>query len=718
MEAPGSSAPCSTHERPALSNLPLDDYKTLPYEVYNEASKASNWAFQSREQNVVAPEQASVPSHHDWHNVEPAFMQQALDLNQLHQNAHDTFDSLPDAPSWNETTLVYRSREPSVIAAERPKYPSAQDWENIKPIFTKLYSTENRTLKDVKAILEKDHGFVATERMYKGRINTWNLHKNLKKVEKATLIRRVRQTGRANPPLFKGRPVQMHRLVRYCKENKVPTSGLEAVVHRGGQRRLASPVDVSSGAESEAHSLQSLFRTPSQPARPITIHGDMRTAELIVWNSEVYFTEYFTSGLGTYYYRPKLTIAALSGRPTQNSVLTKNEEAWDGVVNALSVAHHITDAFWALQSGFAQSAFTAVNEALDLLETLFKQQSPTLLQYLINVLETEARGDSDLAKRVRQFITDMGTTVLGSAHPLSVILNSLCTISSTIGEMYAWRAVTDSFNKFFAVLEAPDTLFNLCLCYVDGLKARGWVQEAQDYLEVMYAPEGKIEEHNVTYIGQRAHLLRKQHKFIEAEVEYRKCLELLEWAERDILANGLHSGLQNGRSYIRTCQSGLARVLKHMGRIDEAQAMYRREVEFVCAAYGPDSIDIQIATSTFDDFLVKNGYIEESTALRAQYPFLLRRVSSHPRACEVRSVRRTQQHRTPGTRQSPRGDNDLPHCQTETRVGCGTIRRTSNRNHTSSARFHHELRGPSSLSFHPLSHTAQSNKARSTNKGV
>ncbi|ERF72318.1 hypothetical protein EPUS_02205 [Endocarpon pusillum Z07020] len=631
MEVAGPSAPCSTHERLALSNLPLDDYNTLSCKVYNETLKASNWALQSRKQNVVAPEQPSVPNHHDWHNVEPAFIQQELNLNQLHQNAHDTVDSLPDAQSWNESTLVYRSREPSVIAAERPKYPSTQDWENIKPIFTKLYSTDNRALKDVKTILEKNYDFVATERMYKGRINAWNLHKNLKKAEKATLIRKVRQKRRPNPPLFKGRPVQMHRLLRYCKENKVPTSGLEAVVRRGGQRRMTSLVDVSSGAESETYNLQSLFRTPSPPARPIAIHGDMRTAELIIWTNEVYLKEYFTTGLGTYYFKPELTIAALNGRPTQASVSTKNEEAWDRVVDPLSMIKHITDAFCALQSGFAQLAFTTVSEAFDLLETFFKQQTPILLPCLICVFENRTRGESDFSRHVRQFILSMGTTVLGSAHPLLVILNSLCTISSTNGKMFAWRVVTDSFSKFFDVLKIPGMLLYLRLFYIDGLRGRGWVQEGQDYLEAVCSPEEEIEGQNVDYILVKAILLRKQHKFIEAEVEYRRCLELLEGAGCDILANGLPSKLLSRWHYLDVCLFGLGRILKATGRIDEGQAMYRGYIELVCAAYGPDSVETQVATSAFDDFLVENGYIEESAALRAQYPFLLGRYGDEGR---------------------------------------------------------------------------------------
>ena len=63
---------------------------------------------------------------------------------------------------WEATGLAYRSREPSVLVLRPPKHPSTEDWNRIRPIFTKLYSKENKTLKEVKAILEREHDFFAT----------------------------------------------------------------------------------------------------------------------------------------------------------------------------------------------------------------------------------------------------------------------------------------------------------------------------------------------------------------------------------------------------------------------------------------------------------------------------------------------------------------------------------------------------------------------------
>lgn len=461
--------------------------------------------------------------------------------------------------------------------------------------------------------------------MYKGRINGWDLHKNLKKAEKANLIRKVRQTRGANPLLLKGRSVPVHRLLRYCKENKVSPGGLEAMAHQGKQRRLQSLIDSSSHAGSAAHGLQELLRTPSQPARPIAIHGNMRTTEIIVWNTEVYLNEYFTSGLGTHYFKPKLTLAAHDGYTMQSRVLVKNKEAWDRVVNPFEMSNHVQRAFLALQSGFTQSAVTAINEGFDLLEALFKQQTPILVVCLIEIFETQANDDSKFARTVRQFILEMGTTLLGGAHPFLTILNSCCTIPSKIERFYAWRVVTDSFSKCFGALEDPQLLQDLRWCYFHGLKKNELVQEARDYLDVVYSPDTSTKEQDVRYTTETARFLRKQHKFIKAEVEYRKVLELLKEAEYDILEKGPYSHLLYLLNHLQSCLNGLAITTEQAGRTDKAQTIWERHLELVCAVYGPAKVEIQVIASYLDDFLNCYGYIEEGVALRAQFPCLLDR---------------------------------------------------------------------------------------------
>jgi tetratricopeptide (TPR) repeat protein len=450
----------------------------------------------------------------------------------------------------------------------------------------------------------------------------WNLHKNLKKAEKATLIRKVRQTRRADQLLFKGRPVQMHRLLRYCKENKIPLQILDTATPRNRQQRLQSPHDASSRASSAALELQSLFRSPSQPSQPVVMYGDMRTSEVIIWNTESYLNSYFTTGLGTRYFKVEVnpTVTPREEVPGQSLLLVRNEGAWDGVVEPVKMYNHIFDAICALKGGFIEPAFEAIDKAYCLVQILFEQEAPTLLPFLIYIFFYQVKGDTNFARNVRQFILDMAKTVIGHAHPLSRILTSLCTVASTNCKFFVWRIVCDALRKVFAALEDSEALTYVRLLYVYALRNSGFAKEGEHYLDLLY---GNVEEHNPEYIAQKAAFSKKQGKYMEAEIQYRKCLELLKEAESEILANGTHSSSFEWSFELNTCRRGLADVLELTGRIDESKAIRWRNLQLVSATWGPDSVDIQIAGSCFDEFLTANGYIEESTALRAQYPSIL-----------------------------------------------------------------------------------------------
>jgi Clr5 domain len=77
-------------------------------------------------------------------------------------------------PSWEFTDQPYRSRETSVVVApEIPRRLSTQDWDTIRPVFTDLYSTQKKPLKDVMEILKRDRAFIAT---YASSTNRFSLN--------------------------------------------------------------------------------------------------------------------------------------------------------------------------------------------------------------------------------------------------------------------------------------------------------------------------------------------------------------------------------------------------------------------------------------------------------------------------------------------------------------------------------------------------------------
>lgn len=59
-------------------------------------------------------------------------------------------------------SLTPRIPERSVPPSVLPEPPTARDWEAYRPLITTLYRVEGRKLKDVKHVLEQEHGFAAS----------------------------------------------------------------------------------------------------------------------------------------------------------------------------------------------------------------------------------------------------------------------------------------------------------------------------------------------------------------------------------------------------------------------------------------------------------------------------------------------------------------------------------------------------------------------------
>lgn len=72
-----------------------------------------------------------------------------------------------EAPVFHATSgvcdrIISEKRTNSMNIPVRARYATAEDWERNRALFTRLYRDENKTLKEVKSIMEERHGFFAT----------------------------------------------------------------------------------------------------------------------------------------------------------------------------------------------------------------------------------------------------------------------------------------------------------------------------------------------------------------------------------------------------------------------------------------------------------------------------------------------------------------------------------------------------------------------------
>ena len=82
----------------------------------------------------------------------------------------------PTSPG-DEVELVKSSLEPVI-------------WETHRPTIKRLYLDEDKPLKDVIAIMQRDYDHKATVKMYKNRITKWGLEKNFKANEMKAIARK------------------------------------------------------------------------------------------------------------------------------------------------------------------------------------------------------------------------------------------------------------------------------------------------------------------------------------------------------------------------------------------------------------------------------------------------------------------------------------------------------------------------------------------------
>ncbi|PMD31519.1 hypothetical protein L207DRAFT_472191 [Hyaloscypha variabilis F] len=122
-----------------------------------------------------------------------------------------------------------------VAAASYDRAASRAEWNRFRPLIKRLYVDEEKTLKEVIAIMERDYGHRASIKMYKARIKKWNLDKKTKEAEAWALLRKKLQreaAGKESAFRVRGKTVTIDDVLRYFKrkgildpETQTPAAG-------------------------------------------------------------------------------------------------------------------------------------------------------------------------------------------------------------------------------------------------------------------------------------------------------------------------------------------------------------------------------------------------------------------------------------------------------------------------------------------------------------
>ncbi|KAF7862577.1 hypothetical protein EAF04_007450 [Stromatinia cepivora] len=123
---------------------------------------------------------------------------------------------------------------------------SAEDWERQRATFTQLYIVQDKCLKEVIKIMEDEHGFRATPRQYKRRIEQWKLDKNIKENDMRVILRKDlkrKREGKKSEFRISDRDVEPQKIQRFAQRNKMTEESiLEFDIETPGYIACDTPV--------------------------------------------------------------------------------------------------------------------------------------------------------------------------------------------------------------------------------------------------------------------------------------------------------------------------------------------------------------------------------------------------------------------------------------------------------------------------------------------
>ncbi|KAK8041749.1 hypothetical protein PG993_006272 [Apiospora rasikravindrae] len=100
----------------------------------------------------------------------------------------------------------------SLALRGRLPWATDADWTKHRETITRLYWDENKPLKEVSSIMREQHGFHATDRMFKMRFSAWGLQKNLKKQDLQKIASEAYLNKKPKLPVIRGRQLGSRRL--------------------------------------------------------------------------------------------------------------------------------------------------------------------------------------------------------------------------------------------------------------------------------------------------------------------------------------------------------------------------------------------------------------------------------------------------------------------------------------------------------------------------
>lgn len=312
----------------------------------------------------------------------------------------------------------------SPTSAVHPPPPQEQ-WNSMRAIITRLYKDQNRTLKETIEIMEREHQFYATPRMYKTRIKNWGLDKKFKAQEVLVMLQAKKERETENKDtefVVRGTKVDPRRMKRYLQRNKTVLGRFnEGSVdapqlpssHRsrsgGLSPRTSSQAQGGRRGRTPVAGTAVQVRTPSPEPHPtptLGLPGPTRDTERLLFGVRAYMGGSFAAG--TWFWDGFGHVQSRKGARGEVLIL----DAWtrlEVVASGMATAEQV-------------NVFDTLNPAFEAIREIVREEAPLLVSRMLRLSRKLALlGNRQLWAMLVDFIGAQTQRLLGSHHILLAI---------------------------------------------------------------------------------------------------------------------------------------------------------------------------------------------------------------------------------------------------------------------------------------------------------
>ncbi|KAI1875185.1 hypothetical protein JX265_004243 [Neoarthrinium moseri] len=296
-------------------------------------------------------------------------------------------------------------------------WASPEDWEANKETISRLWWDDDHSLKEVQDIMSQEHDFHATDKMYKSRLKSWGLVKNLKSSD-AKQIMGLAQSGVVKQPLvIRGRSMGSKKWQK--RLNRVasrPETTTKVLVSTRNGAILSPPVTVASPVS--ALSPLSGRVEPPDTLR-ITEAGLMAVHDFAVHQFEE--TKWDLSGL----------------------TFDFDADKTDSWYNGLSLATRNL-----LKDRNSPTNFAMVHKSFDQYSAVLDQATPSLIPLTLGHIVGLMEVGPEMAATLLRYVARLVAIKFGESHPLSRFWAQM----QTLGPVQIQQVIGAVLGAYFHVI--------------------------------------------------------------------------------------------------------------------------------------------------------------------------------------------------------------------------------------------------------------------------